>query len=86
MKTDKIERITKEEFMAIRNRRNPGPLNTEIREVQVGDAFKTGCQWKHAEATNGCNGAAIARDIAKRMGKKLTCRCKDGTLYIMRIA
>lgn len=80
-----IERVTKEEFLSLGQRgRVPSPENILASSLQPGEAFKFACRWNHS-SVNGCPGSQIMNSYAARHGYRITTRCRDGMLYIMRL-
>ena len=86
METDKIERITPEEFEAIHPIKGISQLALAVRDIQAGEAVKTQCRWNHTGVSRSCAGASLAHRVAKETGIKVATHCKNGTLYVMRIA
>ena len=76
-----ITPITRDEF--------PQSLNAEAQAVsglKEGTGIKFPCRWKHGGKVNACAGVGTLRNTAKRYGHTTRFRCKDGTLYVWRVA
>ncbi|MAH45504.1 hypothetical protein CMI37_06730 [Candidatus Pacearchaeota archaeon] len=54
-----------------------------IRALQPGEAIKFPCRWKHHHGN--CSGYVAAYSTAAKAGFKLTGRCRDGVVYVMRL-
>jgi hypothetical protein len=88
----KAIKITAEEFNSIEIQRRGGghpvsPLGLALRDVQPGEGFKLPCTYKHRSYLQNaitCSGISSAHGTANRHGFKVTCKCKNGILYIMR--
>jgi hypothetical protein len=55
-----------------------------IRALQPGEAIKFPCRWKHHHGN--CSGYVAAYSTAAKAGFKLTGRCRDKVVYVMRTA
>ena len=66
------------------------PLTLAIRDIQPGEGFKVTCTYKHfPHKTNGkaytaCSGISTAHQTANRLGFKVSCKCREGMLYVLR--
>lgn len=89
-----IERITREEFEAVpkpRSKGSPSPEVAALRAMNVGEGIKFPCRWKH-DTRNRCASHSAIRGIKQSplspvsLGWKLTIRCHQGTVYVLRIA
>lgn len=80
--------ITEAEFRAAGGGRHV-PRHSEessaIRALAVGEGFKVPCHWRH-NSTGSCGGVSIAHSVAKKHSMKVQTRCKDGVLYVFRVA
>ena len=54
--------------------------------LEVGTGIKFPCRWKHSDKTDNCAGVCTLRRTSKRYGHTTQYRCKDGTLYVWRVA
>ena len=92
-----ITPITAAEFnsVAVVTRQPSSTLGWALFDVQPGEGFKLPCTYKHrtnqrrdfvssGKYFSSCNGMAQAHNYANRHGFKITCKCKNGILYVMR--
>ena len=81
-----MEPITKEEFVVLGRKGRTRNLETvAMLMLAVGTGGKFPCRWKHYPG-HSCGGMSVLTAAAKRNGRHLTQRCKDGVLYVWRIA
>jgi hypothetical protein len=76
-----ITPITRDEF--------PQSSNAEAQAVsglKEGTGIKFPCRWKHGGKVNACAGAGTLRNTTKRYGHTTRFSCRDGTLYVWRVA
>ena len=78
-----IERITKEEFQALRPIEAKGRRSEETEALLVlprGTGIKMPCRWQH-DKHNACPGAALLVHVGYRYNFKVLCVCRAGVLY-----
>jgi hypothetical protein len=86
-----IKSITAEEFYSLKNKRQQPrtPLTLAVRGIQPGEGFKLPCTYQHFPHGDGpsaaCGGLAIAHQTANRLGFKVSCKCREGILYVLRV-
>jgi len=87
-----LEDITKAEFEKIPGSRRPGsgrhklPETLRLETLLVDEGFKVPCRWKHSPPPkNGCGGHGIMHGVARRAGFKISSRCWQGTVYVLRV-
>ena len=88
----KAIKITAEEFNSVAiisdaTRRPRSTLGWALLDVQPGEGFKLPCTYKHRSYLQNaitCSGISSAHGTANRHGFKVTCKCKNGILYVMR--
>lgn len=80
-----VEGITKEEFYkAVEGTKSiRSPEVAELSTLNITGAFKVPCRWGHKPS---CSGAKQLRQAAKKMDMKIIVSCKEGTVYVLRIA
>ena len=78
--------IGPEEFETVWPRsKSLAPESAKARALLPMSGFKTPCRWKHGKPKDTCGGAQMVRYAVRRnAGFKVSCRCKDGTLYVFR--
>ena len=53
--------------------------------LDIGQAIKFPCRWGHRSRSRRCSGTAIVQQAAKRHDQRLVARCRDGTVWVLRI-
>jgi hypothetical protein len=86
-----VETVRPEDFP--RSARQIGVEAQAIKELQPGGAIRFPCRWKHSNTsaeevdTGGiCGGRGTAYAGARRNGFRVNVRCRDGMVYVMRMA
>ena len=64
----------------------PGGETLAVSDLKEGTGIKFPCRWRHSGKYKSCSGMAILRHAVKGRGHTTTFRCKDGTLYVWRVA
>lgn len=82
-----IQKISTEEFEALNlaSGRAQLPETSAVRNLDLGEAIKFPCRWNH-NSKAGCNGLSTIRVAAIRQGITIRAACRDGTVYVMRVA
>ena len=89
--------ITKEEFDDVLvksgSRRPTSPEFEAVLGLAVNQGFVTPCRWKHRTAgnhrgTGACSGISHVHNISRstRTKIKVSCRCWEKYIYVMRVA
>ena len=76
-----ITPITRDEFP-----QSPNAEAQAVSGLKEGTGIKFPCRWKHGGKVNACAGGGTLRNTAKRYGHTTRFSCKDGTLYVWRLA
>ena len=56
-----------------------------VRALEVGEAIKFPCTWKHSITTDQCSGTVTLWQIARGFKRKIYTVCSDKWLYVHRI-
>jgi hypothetical protein len=92
-----MERITSDEFNSLPpassgnvSGRHKGPLRLAIEVMDIDTGIKMACTYRHITPPPGrpqtaCKGRVAANVCAKKLGLRVTSRCIEGMLYVLRI-
>jgi len=83
-----IESITTEEFergfgLPIVYGKRPNPETCAVLQLQVGEAIKFPCRWRHNRY---CFGAGMASRSSVKYSQVVKTRCVDKIIYVMRLS
>jgi hypothetical protein len=76
--------VTKIDPQEIPDRWPASEETVAIRALQPGEAIKFPCRWTHQNSN--CSGYVAAYNTATKAGFRMTGRCRDGVVYVMRLA
>lgn len=81
-----ITPITREEFEALppwRRGTAPAPEMAAVIALEVDEGTKFPCRWVHS---HGCRATSGVHSMARNHGMRVTTRCCDGVVYVLRMA
>jgi hypothetical protein len=79
-----IKKISAEDFPKRKN--GPSEESTAVMNLQPGEAVKFPCRWPHDTNINNdrCHANAQWYAAARRRGFRISVRCRDEMVYVMR--
>ena len=88
-----MEKITSDEFYSTfltKRGADRGLLKRAIETMEIDTGIKMACTYRHITPPPGkpqtvCKGRVAANVCAKNLGLKVTSRCIEGMLYVLRI-
>lgn len=83
-----MEKITSDEFYSLPSAyrgSDRGPLRRAIEAMEIDTGIKMTCIYNHTGTSQvRCNGKAAAYVCATKAGVKISTRCIEGMLYVLR--
>ena len=83
-----IRQVRMEDIPGLGRRGKPAKKEFEaVRNLEVDEAIAFDCQWRHGgPGGSSCYGVMNAQANARRKGFSIRATCKDGVVYVGRVA